>query len=73
MCTDPIVLEGLVSLVLPSFLALILFLSPLTQGSLSPVGRDLMEASHSKVSQSLHIVWLWVSVFVPICYRRKLL
>jgi hypothetical protein len=24
-------------------------------------------------SRSLHTVWRWVSVFVPICYRRKLL
>ena len=27
----------------------------------------------SKLSHSLHIVWLWISVFVPICRRRKLL
>jgi hypothetical protein len=24
-------------------------------------------AESSKISHSLHVVWLWVSVFVPIC------
>lgn len=27
----------------------------------------------SKVSNSRHIIWLWVSIFVPICYKRKIL
>lgn len=29
-------------------------------------------AEYSKVSHSLHYVWLWVAVFVPICCRRKI-
>ena len=36
-------------------------------------GDVLFRYDCSMVSRSLHIVWLWVSVFVPICYRTKLL
>jgi hypothetical protein len=54
---------------------IILFLLPLSWVSLSSEGRDLIETLHLKlcVPKSLVLcdVWLWVSVFVPICYRRK--
>jgi hypothetical protein len=30
-------------------------------------------AECSKVCHSLHTIWLWVSMFVLICFRRKLL
>ena len=46
-------------------------------GSLSPEKKDLLKtfnlAERSKVFHSLHKVWLCISVFVPICCRRKLL
>jgi hypothetical protein len=35
--------------------------------------RLLFRAEYTKISHSLHNVWLWVLVFVPFCYRRKLL
>jgi hypothetical protein len=36
--------------------------------------RDIpFRAECSKVSHSLHIIWLWVSIFIPIYCRRKLL
>lgn len=35
-------------------------------------GNISFRADYSKVSHSLHNVWLWVSVFVPICCRRKI-
>lgn len=62
----------------PSPLALILFLLPFPQGSLSPERRDLMETSFSalsvpRISYSLHNVWLWFSGFVLICCRKKFL
>lgn len=62
----------------PSPQAVTLFPPPLPQVFLSSEGRDLMERSHlkaecSKVSHSLCSVSLWVSVFVPILFKRKLL
>jgi hypothetical protein len=58
--------------------ALILFLLPLLLGSLSSeeelFGGDIsFRAECPKVSHSMHDVWLWVSVFVPIGCRRKIL
>lgn len=48
---------------------------PLLQGTLSPEVRGLMETSHLGLSVpkflTLHTVWLWVSIFVPICSMRK--
>ena len=60
----------------PSALPLTLFGPPLPQSSLNPGGgwgrRDLMR-DHPKVSHSLHIVWLWVSVFHPLQKEASLM
>lgn len=49
---------------------------PLPQRSLSPEGRNLMEisilAECFKVSQILHVVWLWVCIFLIYCRRKYL-
>lgn len=64
-------MEALFSWFLPSPLALTLFLFLLPHYSLSSEGRDLVVTSHLgqsfKVSFSLHNIWLWVSVLVPVC------
>ena len=56
-------------------LALTLFLPPRIWGPLNSEGTDLMETSHLGLniprSLCLHIVWLWVSVLVSICCKRK--
>ena len=71
-------LEGPLSLVSSIPSGAYTFLPPLLQGSLNHEGKDLMETSHLGLSvprslNSLHIVWLWVSLFVPIYCRKELL
>lgn len=60
-----------------SAMAVILLLWPLPQASLSPAGkvwlRHTFRLECSSVSHFLHCVWMWVSMFVPMCYRGKLL
>lgn len=77
VCTSPVDLGGLFSWCRPSPLALTLFLPPLLQGSQSSEEEGFdsyipFKAGYSKVSHSLHAVWLWGSVFVPICRRKPL-
>jgi hypothetical protein len=36
-------------------------------------GNILFRAKYSKVSHFLHIVWLYISLFVPICFRKKMI
>lgn len=61
----------------PSPLVLTLFLPPLPQGFLYPKGRDFTETSHSELSvpksHALCTVCLWLSAYVLLCCRRKLL
>jgi len=61
-------------LVLSILLAPTLFLPPFLKNSKR---KDLMVTFYLELyfsrTHSLHIVWLYVTVFVPICCRRKLL
>ena len=52
-------LEGLVSFCLPLPLALTFFLPPLTWGSMSPEGQDLMKISHLGLSVPRPLT-LWI-------------
>ena len=66
-----LILRALFSQCPPSPLASTFFLPPLFQGSLSPGGKDLLDAFHLRLSIPkffiLCNVWLWISMFVPTC------
>lgn len=70
-------LQDLVSLPFLSSWALTIFLPARPQSSLYPEGKDLMETCNLGLSVprpvTLHSVQLWVSVFVPMYYRRQCL
>lgn len=65
--------EGRVFLCPPSPLTLTFFPPPLLHGSLRGGFDETSRLGLSVArSHSLHNVWLWVSIFVPICCRGKL-
>ena len=74
VCINLVCFEGFFLCPL-GLLFLMLFPLPVLHGSLSQIGRDLMETFQDKpwsVPRFLHNVCLWVSVFVPNCCRAKL-
>lgn len=72
-----LILRALFSWYPPYPLVLTLFPSPLWRLPWSPRrdfnGDICLRTECSKVSNSLHVVWLWVSIFVFFYYRRKYL
>jgi len=64
-----VALHGLIFLVSFVTLGSYTFSTSSFKGSLNPEGRDLMGLHHLELFLR---VWSWVSVFVLICYRRKL-
>ena len=76
MCISPVVSE-IVSLVILFFLALIIFLPPLSHCSLSPDGRDVVETSYLVLSvlRTLTLCTLLNSgtLLLPSCCKRTLL
>ena len=72
MCFAHVDIEGLVVLVSSIPLAFTFFPFSFLWGSLRSKQRDLMKAYYLELRvpkalfHSLHIVWMWVAVFVPI-------
>ena len=67
MCVSPVVSRSSCFLGIPSPLVLTIFLPPFLHSFLSPKGEGFNEdipfrTEYSKLSYSLNIVWMWVSV-----------